>query len=141
MDPLSVLASALTLCVALSASLQQLRALHSADRELSAIGKEVSDIQLVYSALGESIQERQAHKQLSQDHLRGLSKLLETSNTALTVLDKLIKDRFIRAYTPDGEPKALRLAWLRQRNKLKGLLEELRNTRINISALWGAAHL
>lgn len=141
MDPLSALASAVTLSAAVSASLQQLRALHSADRELQAITNEVSDIQVVYSALGESIEERQAHKQLSQARLRGLSTLLKGSNTTLTVLDTLIKDRLIRAYTPDGEPKAIRLAWLRQRNRVKGLLEELRSTRINISALWGAAHL
>ena len=53
---------------------------------------------------------------------------------------KGIKGRLIRTKTPDGELKAARLSWIRQRHKVKALLEELKSTRTSISALWGAAH-
>ena len=141
MDPLSILASAITLSAAVSATVEQLRALHSADHELQAIVNEVSDIQVVFNCIEETIQERQAYGQLPQDRLRGLSTLLLSSKTTLTALDALIKDRLIRAYKADGELKAARLSWLRQRNKVKGLLEELRSTRINITAMWGASNM
>ena len=140
MDPLSILASAITLSAAVSATVEQLRALHSADHELQAIVNEVSDIQVVFNCIEETIQERQAYGRLPQDRLRGLSTLLLSSKTTLTALDSLIKDRLIRAYKADGEPKAARLSWLRQRNRVKALLEELRSTRINITAIWGASN-
>lgn len=141
MDPLSVLASVITLSAAVSAILEQLRALHSADHELQAIVNEVSDIRVVFSFIQESIEERHAYQRLSQDRLRGLSTLLESSKATLTVLDTLLKDRLIRAYTLGREPKAARLSWLRQRDRVKGLLEELRSTRMNISAIWGASNM
>ena len=141
MDPLSILANAITLSAAVSATLEQLRALQSPDDELQAIINEVSDIRVVFSYIEETIEERQAYQQLSTDRLRGLSTLFESSKNTLTVLDTLVKSRLIRAYTLSGEPKAARLSWLRQKSRVKGLLEELRNTRINISAIWGASNM
>ena len=140
MDPLSVIASALTISTAISLSLQQLQALYSADHEFQAIAKELSEIRLVYTSLGESIEERYAQRQLSPIRLQGLSTLLESSKDTLAALDSLIKGRLIRTKTPDGEPKVVRLAWIRQRNKVKALLEELKSTRMSVTALWGAAH-
>ena len=85
MDPLSILASVISISAAVSAVLERLRALHSADRELQAIVNEVSDIRVVFSVIQES--------------------------------------------------------WLRQRDRVKGLLEDLRSTRMNISAIWGASNM
>ena len=141
MDPLSILASVITLGAAVSATLEQLRTLHSADHELQAIINEVSDIRVVFSFIDETIKERQAYQQLSQDHLYGLLRLLESSKATLTVLDTLVKDRLIRASTLGGNPKAARLSWLRQKNKVKSLLEELRSARTSISAIWGASNM
>lgn len=141
MDPLSIIASAITLGAAVSATLEQVRTLHSADHELQAVINEVSDIRVVFSSLDETIQERQAYQRLSQDHLRGLLRLLESAKTTLTALDKLIKDRLIRASTVAGEQKAARLSWLRQKSRVKFLQEELRSARTSISAIWGASNM
>ena len=141
MDPLSILASAITLSVTISTTLEQLRALQLADRELQAIVNEVSDIRAVFSLIEETIEEREACPRLSHDRLRRLSTLLESSKATLTTLDTLVKERLIRAYDLGGGLKAARLSWLRQKNRVKSLLEELRGTRMNISAIWGALNM
>ena len=140
MEPLSIVASAVTLSAAVSAGVSQLRALHSADRELQAIANEVWEIQVVYHALQESIELRQSQHHFPRDRVSALASVLENSKTSLIFLDTLIKDRLVRAYTADGEPKASRISWLKQRNRIKTLVEELRGTRYNICALWGASH-
>ena len=141
MDPLSIIASAITLSAAVSTTLEQLRTLQSADHELQAITNEVSDIRVIFSFIEETIKQRQAYQQLSQDHLSTLLRLLESSKATLTVLDKLVKDRLIRASTLSGEPKAARLSWLRLKNRIKSLQEELRSARTSISAIWGASNM
>ena len=141
MDPLSILASAITLSAGVSAALEQLRTLQSADHELQAIINEVSDIRVVFSFIEETIKERQAYQRLSQDCLPDLLTLLEDSKATLTELDTLVRSRLIRTSNSSGEFKAARLSWLRQRNKVKRLLKELRSTRTSISVIWGASNM
>ena len=141
MDPLSIIASVISLSAAVSKTLEQLRALHSANHELRAIINEVSDIRVVFSFIEETINQRQAYQRLSQDHLCGLLRLLESSKSTLTVLDTLVKDRLIRASTLGGDPKAARLSWIRLKNRVKSLQEELRSARTSISAIWGASNM
>ena len=141
MDPLSIIASVISLSSAVSKTLEQLRALHSANHELRAIINEVSDIRVVFSFIEETINQRQAYQRLSQDHLCSLLRLLESSKSTLTVLDTLVKDRLIRASTLGGDPKAARLSWLRLKNRVKSLQEELRSARTSISAIWGASNM
>jgi hypothetical protein len=141
MDPLSILASAITLSAAISASLERLRAFHAADRELQNIINEVSDVRVVFSFIEETLEERKTCQPLSPDRLQGLSTLLGSAKATLTTVDQIVNDRLIRKDVLGGEPKAARLSWLKRRNKLKNLLEELRSTRNNISAIWSALNV
>jgi hypothetical protein len=121
MDPLLVIASTVAIAVALSTSLDQFKTLYDAGHELHAVMNEVSEIRIVLLEVESAIMERQSRKQLPQRSVESICKLVVCAKDKLQLLDSITKDRLIQSYSPSGEAKVARLAWLRQKSKVKKL--------------------
>lgn len=141
MDPLSVIASTIAIAGALSSGLDQLRTLYDAGQEIHTLMNEVSEIRIILSEVESAIMERQSRKQLPQRSIDNICKLVVCAKDKLQLLDTITKDKLIRSNLPSGEAKVARLAWLRQKPKVKKLQEDLRVFRLSLSSVWGAANL
>ena len=141
MDPLSIIASTIAIACATAQTLETLKSIYGANSELHALMNEVSELQIVLPEVERVILERRTHQQLPQGTVDKICKLLEGAKDSLHSLDNIIKDRLIHSYSPSGEAKVARLAWLRQKSKVRRIQQELRGTRSNLSDLWRAAHL
>jgi hypothetical protein len=141
MDPLSVIASSIAVAGAVSAGLETVRTLHNAGSELHSLINEVSDITVLLGEVERAILERRHHQQLPQWTVDNISKILIGAKNKLHDLDTVVNHRLIRSITPSGEANVARLAWLRQRPKVQRLQMELRQTRLSLASLWGAANL
>jgi hypothetical protein len=141
MDPLSITASAITLAGALAKSLEQLRALQTASQDLLILINEISDFRIVLGEVERTILERRGYQHLPQTTLESMCTLLDRAKAKLLLLDKIVNDDLIRARLPSMEPKVARLGWLRQKPRIKELKESLKEIRLSLTALWGAASL
>lgn len=141
MDPLSIIASTITLAAATVNTLEALRVLHDAAKEVHALINEVSDLSVVLQEVERSIKERQSHQQLPQLATKSICTHLGRAKEKLSLLDNLIKRRLTDSVSVGREPKVARIAWLRHKSKAKELQEELKEIRLGFSTLWGAANL
>lgn len=141
MDPISVIASTLAIAGALSTSLNQFKTLYDAGHELHSLTNELSEIRIVLSEVEGAIMERQSLTQLPQRSLKNICKLVTCAKDKLQLLDTITKDKLIRSYSPSGEAKVARLAWLRQKSRVKKVQEDLKVFRLSLASAWGAANL
>lgn len=141
MDPLSIIASSIAIAGALSVSLEAARTLHNSSSGLHPLINEVSEIRIVLIEVERAILERRHHQQLPQATVDNICKISAGAKKTLNQLDTIINERLIRSLTPLGETKVARLAWLRQKSKVKSLQQELKRTRLSLAGIWGAAHL
>jgi hypothetical protein len=141
MDPLSVIASTIAIATATAQTLEALRSIYGASSELHALMNEISELRIVLPEVERVTLERRTHQQLPQRTVDQICKLLEGAMNNLHSLDKIVKDRLIHSYSPSGEAKVARLAWLHQKSKVRRIQQELRGTRNSLSDLWKAAHL
>jgi hypothetical protein len=141
MDPLSIIASTVTIASATAKSLERLRSVYDAGSELHALMNEVSEFRIVLPEVERVVLERRTHQQLPQGTVEKICNLLEGAKKNLRSLDTIIKDRLIRSYSISGEAKVALLAWLHQKSKVKRIQQELKVTRSSLSDLWGAAQL
>ena len=108
-DPLSIVASAITLGGAVSAAkttLDKAKTLFKANDGLLALMNELTSIQMIVSGLSEGVQRRQDRDSLSQHSITTLVSLLDQIKTEVGELDKLIYYRLIKEHKQDGEVKA-----------------------------------
>lgn len=141
MDPLSVIASSIAIAGAVSAGLEAVRTIHNAGGELHSLMNEVSEITILLGEVERAILERRRHQQLPQWTINNISKILLGAKSQLHELDAVVNHRLIRSVTPSGEANVARLAWLRQKSKVQRLQMGLRQTRLSLASLWGAANL
>jgi hypothetical protein len=134
MDPLSIIVSTIAIVGATAQTLETLRSIYGASSELHALMNEVSELRIVLPEVERVIVERRTHQQLPQGTVDKICKLLEGAKNNLHSLNNIIKDRLIHSCSPSGEAKVARLAWVRQKSKVRG-------TRNSLSDLWRAAHL
>ena len=140
MDPLSVIASTIAIAGAVSTGLEAVRNLHHASGEVLSLMNEVSEITIVLGDIEHAILEHRQNPQLSQRAIDNMGKILVRAKSNLQELNTVVHYRLIRSVKSSGEANIARLAWLRQRPKVQRLQTELRQTRISLASLWGAAN-
>jgi len=109
-DPLSVIASSITVAGAVSAGLETVRTLHNAGSELHSLINEVSEITVLLGEVERVILERRQHQQLPQWTIDNISKILVGAKNKLHELGTVVNHRLIRSVTPSGEANVARLA-------------------------------
>ena len=144
MEALSIITGAITLVGAISTALNQVETLQNAPDDVHALINEVSDIQIVFQEIDTTLRERQERNDLPQSTIESLCTLLQSAKTKLVELDSFLSYRLIHSYksTAIGKVKVKvnRVAWLRERFKVKKLREELRDAKRRLSDLWITAN-
>ena len=141
MDPLSIIASTITVAGVVAAGLEYARTLENAGREVHLLINEVSDIRIVLMEIESAIRSRLHHQRLPHGSDESMCKLLSSAKHNLQQLDDVIKNQLKFCRSSKGQVKVARLAWFRQKSRIGSILEELRRTRTNLSAVCGASSL
>lgn len=140
MDPLSITVSVITLAGAASAvvkSLGKLSGLRDAGDELCTLINEVSDLRLVLLEVDFVIREKQDKEVMPQAPISSLQAALDTARGKLLELDQLVHYRLIRPQTTAKNFKPARVAWLKEKSRLKALQRSIRSSKIDLTALLG----
>lgn len=141
MDPLSVIASTITIAGAVSASLDQIKAFYDAGNELHALMNEISELRIILSEVESATIERQSQKTLPQRSVNIICLLMTGAKDKLQQLDTMIRERLTKVHSSSSGVQVAKLAWLRQKSKVKKLQEQLKEFRLSLSSVWGAASL
>ena len=134
-DPLSIVASAITLGSAVGAAkktLDKAKTLFKANDELLALMNELTNIQMIASGLSEEVQRRQDRDSLSQPSITTLVSLLDQIKNVVGELDKLIHYRLIREHKQNGEVKAEKITWAREQGNISLHRDRLRYLRLDL---------
>ena len=131
MDPLSIVASAITVAAALSTTLETIRNVSQANNELLALTNEVSDMSIVLSEVDYVCLEHQAQGDSSPRSVSSLSNLVEAAEFKMSELNRLI-----RRMNEKVPPRlSSRLNWLRSGCRARALQEDLQRIRNNITTV------
>ena len=136
-DPLSIVASAITLGGAIGAAkktLDKAKTLFKANDELSALMNELANIQMIALSLSEEVQRRQDHNSLSQHSITTLVTLLDQIKNEVDELNKLIHYRLIKEHKQNGEVKAEKITWAREQGNISFHRDRLRDLRLDLVA-------
>ena len=143
MDPLSVTASVLAVtgvAVQVAKKLRKLRGFCNPSGEIHAVENEIADLQAVFKNIERIIAERKDQSNQAQEQLLDLVNSLKRAKEVLLELDSILNYRLIGSYTVCGEPKFARVAWIRERSKVKTLQEDLRGVRLQLITQLSVLH-
>lgn len=107
-----------------------------ASAELDVLLNEVSSIGLIAAGIGEGIRLRSSNPVYNQSTIDNLSLLLETTKEELLELQKLVHLQLIGSYD-DGQAKANRTAWVRNKRKVQAFREQPKTMRLDLIAQLG----
>ena len=136
-DPLSIVASAITLGGAIGAAkktLDKAKTLFKANDELLALMNELANIQMIVLNLSEEVQRRQDRNSLSQRSITTLVSLLDQIKNEVDELNKLIHYRLIKEHKHNGEVKAEKIIWAREQGNISFHRDRLRDLRLDLVA-------
>ena len=134
-DPLSIVASAITLGGAVGAAkktLDKAKTLFKANDELLALMNELTNIQMIASSLSEEVQRRQDRNSLSQHSIATLVSLLDQIKNEVAELDTLVHYRLIKEHKQNGEVKAEKVTWVREQGNISVHRDRLRDLRLDL---------
>ena len=134
-DPLSIVASAITLGSAVGAAkktLDKAKTLFNANDELLALMNELANIQMIASGLSEEVQRRQDRDSLSRHSIATLVSLLDQIKNEVGELDKLVHYRLIKEHKQNGEVKAEKITWAREQGNISVHRDRLRELRLDL---------
>lgn len=135
-DPLSIVASAITLGGAVGAAkktLDKAKTRFKANDELLALMNELTNIQIIASGLSEEVQLRQDHNSLSQHSITTLVSLLDQIKHEVDGLEKLIHYRMIKEHKQNGEVKAEKITWAREQSNISFHRDRLRDLKLDLT--------
>ena len=136
-DPLSIVASAITLGGAIGAAkktLDKAKTLFKANDELLALMNELANIPMIVLNLSEEVQRRQDRNSLSQRSITTLVSLLDQIKNEVDELNKLIHYRLIKEHKHNGEVKAEKITWAREQGNISFHRDRLRDLRLDLVA-------
>jgi hypothetical protein len=131
MDPLSIIASSITLITAATAITKKLRSLSGTNDELLVVIDELSDFRSLLQQTKSLIDGNQAS--IPEDQLTGLSGLLERAKTKFAELDTIIQNH-VRSGA-SGKIRASKVVWMKQRSQIAALRESLRSLKLSLNTL------
>lgn len=140
MDPLSSGASAITAAEALVRALGVVQTVLKAPIEIQSLINDISDFQAVVSEVTIALKGRVNLDEVPPDSFRAFQGLVDKATTILHQLNKIV-DRCVGQVDRRGAISTLgRLKWLCQRPAVRLRQKELREIKLGIAALWGAAN-
>lgn len=139
-DPLSLAASIIavaTVAANVTTTLSKLRGLYNFPGRLHVIHNEVADLEVVLHQVSALVERR---KELQPS--RGTPKLalvVEQANSKLLHLQTIVDDLIARC-VGDGKFYTRTKAWLKERQRLETLQDELHIIKANLNIMLGATH-
>ena len=136
-EPLSIATSIITVLAAaqgVGKTLAKIRVLQHAYDEILALNNEVSDVQVLLSGVESCMLELTDTSTALSTQLHSLERYVRRTKNVLIKLDLLIQNRSIKSGSLDGQCQVSRAAWMRAKHTVKDLQQELRETRLNITA-------
>ena len=118
-----------------------MRSFYGAKAELLHLINEVSDLRLILNEIDYTVQERGQQLKLQEYRAGAIVLVLKKEQAELTEIDWIIDDSVLKTVSATGRQKVGRIAWTRQKSKLKRLQLQLKDTRLNLSTLCSNATL
>jgi hypothetical protein len=135
MDPVSLIASVITIAGTVSISLEQVCAFCGAQTEVLSLINEVNDLRLVLDEINHTVQERGQRLDPQEGRTIAINSVLQKTCAELAEADGIIKTDVLRSGTTNGEQKVGRVSWVRHRPKFKRLQVRLKEKRLTLSTL------
>lgn len=139
MDPLSIVASTITIAsvaAALVKSLEKLIRLRGASSELLSLMNDVTDLNAVLQEFGTCVKDDQKRLTLSLDYQ---ADLLQRGKNTLLELDSIVHYELIKP--GPGEIRVSHKNWLRKCSSIKRLQEDIKDIKINLLLVSGSITL
>jgi hypothetical protein len=131
MDPISVIASSLTLVGAMGVTLNTIRKAHGAMKDVKILEQELGDLEVVLSTIQSFLQQPRP----AQEPHSFRPQLLQTSmklKSVLTEMNDLLKNRWLTR-----EDKVKRLRWIIDQGRLEQLRNVVLTQKANLSVMVG----
>lgn len=141
MDPLSFTASLIAVVGAAATAAKQLEDLRTTLRDASSalcsITDEISDLRIVLGACESAVNELYAN---SNGHapptpLADVAQLFEKTTGFLTELDRIANSCLKNSHNGEGRFRVAKLRWLKERNHVRNLQNQLREAKQDILVL------
>ena len=136
MDPLSIIASSISVLGAAGAILQVVQKIvelrHLPDILLASIN-EVSDLTLIVQEVKSVFQLHQSSSNFARGSVSTIYHVLDRAAETLIELDKIINERLLLPSDSHGRRKINRSAWLRKRHCVHKLQERLRTVKQDLT--------
>ena len=142
MDPLSILASAITLATVVGQGLKQIKAFRDAPADLSRLLDAVSELHLVLVAMHRALGERKALAVPGADADEADAGLVDMLGRAAKHLQQLrdIIGHVVLGNPPSGARRYLRVTWLRNKSKAEAIGKELHSIKLSLAAMFTASN-
>ena len=136
MDPLSIIASTLTIATSIAVGLQQLRSLRHARTDILLLANELAELIIILRELDQILQQRNRHGITHPD-----AALLQTLDAVKKKLEELSKQvaSWNRSTSSPGKPANLRAPrWANISSRVKAFKDELQKGRNTLSTCLSA---
>lgn len=138
MDPLSIVASVITIAGIALTSLKQLRNFYGAKTEILNLINEVSDLRLVLGEVNRTIQGRAKATNLRDSSINAIAIVLKRAETNFIKLIKTI-DNVTRVDASRGKRKVNRFSWIYHKSKISRLQHQLTDARTTLTTLYSSS--
>lgn len=132
MDPLSIIASSITLLTAVGTIVKTIKNVHNANDELLAIADELSDFERLLRQTRLLVEENGT--KIPQGQLSDLSALLDKATAKFSELEMIVQHRVVKSGAR-GKIKASKIAWTREASRIATLQSSLKTITQKLSTL------
>ena len=138
MDPLSIGASALTICQTVVGVLQLIKAVQGAPDEIRALIDDLCDLEAVIKSVETASSQPASFHHAAQDGFPAIQRLVKKAKAKLLSLHDIVRHKLLPEPTSQSVPKFARLHWLQERHRVRALQDDLRDIKLNIVSVWGS---
>ena len=135
MDPLSITAAALGVSEAVLGTLKVLQIAYGAQKEIEALNKSVFDFTIVLRTIDQASRRPGISSVAINDGLLAVRHLIDKANTKLLNLQDIL-DRRSSANQPIIKSPIKRVIWIKERKRVKEIIEDLQSLKIDLLSIW-----
>ncbi|OCK74429.1 hypothetical protein K432DRAFT_363613 [Lepidopterella palustris CBS 459.81] len=137
MDPLSILASSITLTTVVLKTADLLQQILSNCQELNDLIDEVDKLGSIFEEAQDVFSERKKHAELPQQAVEAGSRVVCQAQIQLNQLNKLLARCLRHSKERKGCSKLAYVLWLRSKRESKNIQQNLMSARLSLCTLWG----
>ena len=141
MDPLSILASSITLATMVLRAADQLQQILSACKELHDLIDEVDKLCSIFEEAQNVFVERKKHAELPQQAVDAGSRIVNQAQIQLNHLNELLAHCLGHPNEQKGCSKRAYILWLRSRREAKNIQQNLMSARLSLCSLLGVVEM